>query len=388
MSDTTAPMSGTQDLIDSPEANADRASTRSLWLKRLAVAVAGLAVLWGIWYLVFERGKVSTDDAYVGADLAQVTPLLSASVVSVNVADTQFVHAGTVLLRLDPSDAQIRLEQAQADLATARRHFREASANNTALSAQVSAHAAAVTAAEAQLSAATASADKARVDLERRAAVAPGGGVSGDELTAARSANANAQAALASARAAVAKARAEQAAAGGDLAANEALIHGLSEDTDPGVIAAKSKLDSAQLDIERTVIRAPIDGVVTRRQVQVGQRVAQGVAVMEIVPMSSLFVDANFKERQLSDVRAGQPADVTADLYGSSVTYHGKVVGVGGATGAATSIIPAQNATGNWIKVVQRLPVRIALDPRELADHPLRVGLSAEVTIDVSGSGN
>ncbi len=163
------------------------------------------------------------------------------------------------------------------------------------------------------------------------------------------------------------------------------MVRGSSEATDPAVRAALAKLEAARLDLGRTTIRAPIDGVVTRRQVQLGQRLTQGQPIMSIVPIGQLYVDANFKERQLERVKVGMPAKVTADLYGGDVVYHGKVAGIAGGTGASMAMIPAQNATGNWIKVVQRLPVRIELDPKELAAHPLRVGLSTEVEIDLSG---
>ena len=189
---------------------------------------------------------------------------------------------------------------------------------------------------------------------------------------------------MAQARAAVQMARSSRGAAAGELAANEALVRGSTEDTDPGVLAAKARLDAARLDLDRTVIRAPVDGIVTRRQIQIGQRVTQGMPIMTIVPVDKVYVDANFKERQLRRVRIGMPATVTADLYGGSVTYRGHVVGLSGGTGSSMALIPAQNATGNWIKVVQRLPVRIALDPRQLAEHPLRVGLSTEVDIDLT----
>ena len=176
----------------------------------------------------------------------------------------------------------------------------------------------------------------------------------------------------------------EKRAARETWAANQALIQGSSADTNPDVAAAKAALDQAQLDLERTVIRAPIDGVVTNRQVQVGQRVAAGSPVMTVVPLGSVYVDANFKEGQLKRVRPGQPAELVSDLYGSGVKFHGRVVGFAGGTGSAFALIPAQNATGNWIKVVQRLPVRIALDPKELSAHPLRVGLSMDAKVDVS----
>ena len=210
--------------------------------------------------------------------------------------------------------------------------------------------------------------------------------MSGEELTVAQNAFTTAQANVAQARAAVSQASASRGAARESWAANQALIAGTTVDTNPDVAAAKARLDQARLDLERTVIRAPIDGVVTNRQIQVGQRVAAGAAVMTIVPVNSAYVDANFKEGQLARVRPGQPVELKSDLYGGDVVYHGRVVGFSGGTGSAFALIPAQNATGNWIKVVQRVPVRIALDPRELARHPLRVGLSMEAEIDVSGA--
>ena len=206
-----------------------------------------------------------------------------------------------------------------------------------------------------------------------------GGRPGQEEVAAAR------PAALDAARGAIDQAGASRRAAQGQLAANDALVRGSSEETDPAVLAAKARRDSAQLDLDRTEIRAPIDGVVSRLQVQVGQRLNPGQTIMVIVPLTKVYVEANFKEGQLRRVRLGMPASLTADLYGSDVTYHGKVAGFSGGTGASMAVIPAQNATGNWIKVVQRLPVRIELDPEELKRHPLRVGLSMEVEIDVSG---
>ena len=370
--------------LSSEEAAAERQATRKLWLVRLALAVVGIALLWTLWYALIGRNSVFTDDAYVDAESAQVTPLTSASVVAVHVNDTQFVKAGSVLVELDPTDAKIALAQAQADLAEARRHFRQTLATGASLDAQLSARGDEITQAQAQLDSARATADKAHIDLTRREALAASGGVSGEELTNARRDNAAAQAELAGARAALAQAQSTRSSAQGQLAANKALTSGLTEDTDPGVAAAKARLDAAQLELDRMTIRAPMDGIVSQRRVQVGQRVAQGVAVMTIVPVGQVYVEANFKERQLRRVRPGMPAEVKADIYDGDVTYHGRVAGIAGATGAASAIIPAQNATGNWIKVVQRLPVRIDLDPKELAEHPLRVGLSTEVTIDIT----
>lgn len=375
----------TEGSIAEAEANARRKRQRRTWLGRFALLIAAALAIWALWYLLVGRNHVGTDNAYVNAEVAQITPLISASVVEVAVKDTQFVKRGQILVKLDPTNARIAAAQAEADLAEARRRFRQTVATGTALAAQVNARGADIQRARAQLSSAQADFDKARIDLQRRQALAGGGAVSGEELTSARRAYAAAQAALVTARAGIAQAEASRSSASGDLAANEALVRGLSEETDPGVLAAKAKLTSARLDIDRSVIRAPIDGVVTRRQVQLGQRVAQGTPIMTLVPMNQLYVDANFKEVQLRKVRVGMPAKVVSDLYGSDVVYHGKVTGIAGGTGASQALIPAQNATGNWIKVVQRLPVRIELDPKELAAHPLRIGLSMDVEIDISG---
>jgi len=367
------------------DAAAQRQDTRRKWLVRLALVVLVIGAAYAIWYLLIGRNHVSTDNAYVNAEVAQVTPLISAQAVEVLVTDTQAVKRGDILVKLDPTNARIAMAQAEADLAEARRKFRQTVATSGALAAQVEARGADINQARAQLATAQADFDKARIDLRRREALAPNGAVSGEELTSARKGYAAAQAALDLARAGVATAEATRGAASGQLAANDALVRGSTIDTDPAVLAAKAKLDNARLDLGRSVIRAPIDGVVTRRQVQVGQRVAQGTPIMSIVPLAHVYVDANFKERQLGRVKPGMPATVTSDLYGGGVVYHGKVVGFSGGTGASMALIPAQNATGNWIKVVQRLPVRIALDPRELAEHPLRVGLSMEAEIDLSG---
>jgi membrane fusion protein (multidrug efflux system) len=364
---------------------AQRQETRRKWLMRLALAVLVIGGLYGIWYLLVGRNHVSTDNAYVNAEIAQVTPLISAQAVEVLVTDTQTVKRGDILVKLDPTNARIAVAQAEADLAEAKRKFRQTVATSGSLAAQVEARGADINQARAQLATAQADFDKSRIDLRRREALAPNGAVSGEELTSARKAYAAAQAALDQARAGVTTAEATRGAASGQLAANDALVRGSTIDTDPAVLVAKAKLDNARLDLDRSIIRAPIDGVVTRRQVQVGQRVAQGTPIMSIVPLAQVYVDANFKERQLGRVKVGMPATVTSDLYGGDVVYHGKVVGFSGGTGSSMALIPAQNATGNWIKVVQRLPVRIALDPKELAAHPLRVGLSMEAEIDLSG---
>lgn len=350
----------------------------------LALVAAKLAIGAGF-YMFHDTGHVSTDNAYVSADSAQVTPLVSASVAEVAVVNTQMVRKGQILLRLDDSDARLALAKAEAEYLKARRQFSQTSANSGSLAAQIDARDADIGQAQAQLASAQASFDKARIDLSRRSELASSGAVSGEELTNAKNAFSTAQANLALARAGIAQAAATKGAARESWAANEALIAGSTIDTSPEVAAAKAKVEQARLDLQRTVIRAPIDGVVTNRQVQVGQRIAAGSAVMTIVPVNSVFVDANFKEGQLKKVMPGQKVELISDLYGDDVVYHGKVAGFSGGTGSAFALIPAQNATGDWIKVVQRLPVRITLDPRELAKHPLRVGLSMEAKIDVSG---
>jgi membrane fusion protein (multidrug efflux system) len=354
-------------------------------VKVLLALAAAKVVIGGGWYLLHDTSHVSTDNAYVQADSAQVTPLVSAAVIDAPVVNTQVVRKGQILLRLDDSDARLALARVEADYAKARRQFSQTAANSGSLAAQVAARDADIDQARAQLAAAEASFGKARIDLGRRSELAGSGAVSGEELTNAKNAYATAQANLALARSAVATASATTSAARENLAANQALIAGSTIDTSPEVAAAKARVDQARLDLERTVIRAPIDGVVTNRQVQVGQRISAGSPVMTIVPTGSVYVDANFKEGQLAKVRPGQKVELISDLYGDDVVYHGRVAGFSGGTGSAFALIPAQNATGNWIKVVQRLPVRVQLDPRELRAHPLRVGLSMEAKIDVSG---
>ena len=356
-------------------------------MKILAALVAAKVVIGAGWWLLSDGDHVATDNAYVNADSAQVTALVSGPVRSVEVVNTQTVRRGQILFRLDDSDTRLALAKAEADYLKARKQFGQISATSGSLAAQVGARDADIGQAQAQLASAGANLEKARVDLRRRSELVDSGAVSKDELTVAQNAYATAQANVAQARAAVSQASASRGAARESWAANEALIAGTSVDTSPDVAAAKARLDQARLDLERTIIRAPIDGVVTNRQIQVGQRVAAGSAVMTIVPVASAYVDANFKEGQLARVRPGQPVELKSDLYGGDVVYHGRVVGFSGGTGSAFALIPAQNATGNWIKVVQRVPVRIALDPKELVRHPLRVGLSMDAEIDVSGAG-
>ncbi|WP_076073189.1 efflux RND transporter periplasmic adaptor subunit [Sphingomonas montana] len=376
---TQQPQSMSQDSTD--EAPAIAPSRRKRLLLILAVVtILGLAA-WLAWYLLVGSTRVTTDNAYVGADVAQVTPLVAGAVTSVRVADTQPVRRGDILMTIDSADARIALATAQASLAQARQRYDQTAANNTALGATVAARDADISQSRAKLDAAAANLDRARIDLQRRQKLAPTGAVSGEELTSARSAFADATAAYAQAAADVRRAASTRTSAQGELAANRALTDGTTARSNPEVAAAQARLDQVRLDMERTVIRAPIDGIVARRNVQVGQRVAAGTPAMTIVPVGKAYVDANFKESQLAKVRVGQRAELVSDFYGDDVVFHGRIAGFAGGTGAAFSVIPAQNATGNWIKVVQRLPLRITLDPRELAAHPLRVGLSMDVTV-------
>jgi membrane fusion protein (multidrug efflux system) len=305
-------------------------------------------------------------------------------VAAVHVSNTDVVKKGQLLVELDSADAQLALAQARAELGQVQRKVQGYFANDTALGGQVLSRDADIAHATAQLASAQADFERARVDLKRRQALAESGAVSADEITQAQNAFSTSEAALAAARAARAQAAAQKSAAVGERSINNALIDGTSLDTNPEVAAARAKVAQAELNLARTRISAPIDGVVAKYSVQVGQQVQPGQILMTLVPIESVYVNANYKEAQLRKVRLGQPAVLTSDLYGRSVKYHGKVVGIGGGTGAAFSLIPAQNATGNWIKIVQRLPVRIALEPAELRANPLRVGLSMYTDIDVA----
>ena len=337
-----------------------RTTSRKLLRKRLFIgfgallAVAGLAYA-GWWYLSAQR-YVSTDDAYVDADSAQITPQISGTVSEVPVSDTMRVKRGQVLVRIDPADTQLAYEQAEATYAQTVRRVEQYFANAAQAAAQVAAR----------------QSDVARTsqDYSRRVALSKAGAIAAEQVTDYRNT--------------AETARADLVAAQQTLAAQQALIRGTDVVHNPEVLAAKAALDTAKLNLARTVIRAPFDGVVAQRNVQIGQRVPVGQALMSVVPVSTAYVDANFKEGQLTRVRQGQPVKLTSDLYGSGIVFHGRVQGLSGGTGSAFAVIPAQNATGNWIKVVQRLPVRVALDPEELARHPLRVGLSMTATIDVT----
>jgi membrane fusion protein (multidrug efflux system) len=379
----TAPATEAPAAATTPAERARPAARRKrLFLILGAVVLAGVLGT-SLWFWI-TAGEITTDDAYVDADVAQVTPLYGGPVAAAYVSNTDIVKKGQVLVVLDGADAQIALAEAQAQLGQMQRKVQGYFANDAALGSQVISRDADIAHAAAQLSSAAADYQRARVDLRRRQALSASGAVSEEEITRAQNAFSAAQAALAGAQAAHAQAVAQKTTAIGQRSVNSALIEGTSADANPEVQAARAKLAQAELNVARTRITAPIDGVIVKNAVQVGQQVQPGQTLMTIVPIAALYVSANYKEAQLRNVHIGEPAVLISDLYGGTVKYHGKVVGIGGGTGAAFALIPAQNATGNWIKVVQRLPVRIALDPAELRAHPLRVGLSMSAVIDAS----
>lgn len=376
-------------MTDSPQASASDQNGDALKAKRkkllsiFALVVIVAAIVFGIWYVFFNH-TVNTDNAYVGADTAQITSMVTGQVSEILVNDTQQVHKGDILVKIDPRDAEIALAEAKAMLAKAQRTYRQTAANGQSLNAQVQVSDDGIASAQAQVLKAQADYNNALEELKRRQVLSESGAISKEELSTAQTAARTAKAALDVAKAALSQSQSNRNAAQSTFDATQALIKGTSEASAPDVLSAQTQVQKAQLDLDRTVIRATVDGVIAGRSIQVGQRVAPGTVLMKVVPVSQLYVDANFKESQLTKVRVGQAATLTSDLYGDDVVYHGKVIGFSGGTGSAFALIPTQNATGNWIKVVQRLPVRIALDPNELKQHPLRVGLSMEATIDLS----
>ncbi|MFU1911212.1 HlyD family efflux transporter periplasmic adaptor subunit [Bordetella hinzii] len=341
--------------------------------KRLLLIATGafivLALGYGAWWALFGSHFESTDDAYVHGNLVQITPQVPGTVVAIEADDTEMVKAGQPLVRLDPADTNVALQQAEARLAQTVRQVRTLYVQNDSLAADVEVRQADIGRAQADL-------NRAQSDLKRRQALAASGGVSGEEILHAETTLKTAQAGLAQARAALASAQAK-------LATNLALTQGTTVENHPDVRQAAADLRNAWLASSRTVLPAPVDGMVARRSAQVGQRVAPGSVLMNVVPLDQIWVEANFKEGQLRHMRVGQPVTMTADMYGGSVKYHGKVVGLDAGTGSAFALLPAQNATGNWIKVVQRVPVRVSLDPEDLKKHPLRIGLSMDVEVDV-----
>ncbi|MBR8211970.1 MULTISPECIES: HlyD family secretion protein [Burkholderia] len=334
-----------------PQNNGKRKRMMTLLVAVIVIA----AIAYGLYYFLVARFHEDTDDAYVNGNVVQITPQVTGTVIAVKADDTQTVKAGDPLVVLDPADSQVALQQAEANLAQTVRQVRGLFVNDDQYRAQVALR-------QSDLS-------KAQDDLRRRLAVAQTGAVSQEEISHARDA--------------VKAAQASVDAAQQQLASNRALTANTTIASHPNVMAAAAKVRDAYLANARNVLPAPVTGYVAKRSVQVGQRVSPGNPLMSVVPLNAVWVDANFKEVQLKHMRIGQPVEMTADIYGSSVTYHGKVVGFSAGTGSAFSLLPAQNATGNWIKVVQRLPVRIELDPKDLDKHPLRIGLSMQVDVDI-----
>jgi membrane fusion protein (multidrug efflux system) len=346
-------MSSTAPLDDTtpPEAR----SKRKHGLLILAVVVLAAGIAWYVWWVLHGRWFVSTDDAYAGGTVVQVTAEVAGTVRTVRPRETESVQAGQALIDLDPADARIALDAAVAELGATVRQVRGAYPQTGRLRAQIRAR-------ETDLA-------RAQDDLARRKSIASGGAVSAEEVAHAREVVAGAEAALQAAREELNVAVAQT---GGTDVANH-----------PQVLRAATRVREAALALARMHVVAPVDGVIARKGVQVGQRVAAGSPLLALVPMNDLWVDANFKEVQLQHMRIGQPVEVTSDLYGDDVVYHGRVQGFSPGTGAAFALLPAQNASGNWIKIVQRVPVRIALDPKELAEHPLRIGLSMHTRVDL-----
>jgi membrane fusion protein, multidrug efflux system len=328
---------------------------RRSWLAILGAVLAVLALAAALWWWLYASLYQSTDDAYVAGDLVGVMSQVSGTVIAIGADETDRVQAGDVLVRLDPADARIALQTAEQQLARTVRQVHTVFANRAQGSALVAER--------------RADLDRALADFDRRKNLTASGAVSSEELGHARDA--------------VNAARDALNAAEKSLAAAAALVGRTGVADNPDVQAAATAVENAWLNLQRTSVRAPVSGYVARRAVQLGERIAPGTALLAIVPLERVWIEANFKEVQLRNMRIGQPVRVISDLYGSKLDFQGRVAGLGLGTGAAFALLPAQNATGNWIKVVQRVPVRITLDPEQLKEHPLRIGLSTTATVDV-----
>jgi membrane fusion protein (multidrug efflux system) len=379
MSDTTPSTNHTVSTEAAPDAAPGKRKKLFAILAAVVIAAAGGDAAY--WHFVGSR-YVATDNAYTATEVATVTPSVAGIVASINVVDTQAVKAGEVLVVIDAADARLELAQAEAELDRATRRVQAYFANDMGYAAQVQSRDAEQKRTAAQVLSAQADLQRAELDLKRRDTLSRSGSVSGEELSNAKTSLLTARANLRSAEAGKIQADANREATVGAQKASTVLTANSTVENNPEVALARAKRDQAKLDLDRTVVRAPVDGVIARRQVQLGQRVQIGASLLSVVPLQNMHVDANFKEGQLTRVRIGQPVTMTADLYGSKTEYHGTVTGIAGGSGAAFSVIPAQNATGNWIKVVQRVPVRITIEPRELLAKPLSVGLSMDVEVD------
>jgi membrane fusion protein (multidrug efflux system) len=342
-----------------PAAPVPGSRRRRLTILALAVVICGVG--YGAYWFFYARYFESTDDSYVNGDVVQITSEVPGTVIGLHADDTQNVARGQALLELDPADAEVALRDTEANLARAVRAVRTLFAEADQLRADIADR-------EVALS-------QAEQDYQRRVGLLNEGAVSSEEFHHTADSITEQRAALAAARQ--------------NLNATMAQIDGTTVATNPQVLAAAAAVRDATLAFRRTRVTAPVSGVVARRSVQVGQRVAAGTPLMGVVPLDAVWVDANFKEVQLQDMRVGQPVTLRADIYGSKVVYHGKLVGLSAGSGTAFAVLPSQNASGNWIKIVQRLPVRVALDSAELQAHPLRIGLSVSATVnirDTSGS--
>jgi membrane fusion protein (multidrug efflux system) len=336
-------------------APAPKNSNRRKALTILAIAAVIALVAWLVYYFTYARWHQDTDDAYVQGNVVSIVPQTIGTVTSIDADDGMKVAAGQALVHLDTNDAQVAYDQAVANLAGTVRQVRGLYST--------------VDAGQADLQARQVAVDQARADVKRREGLVASGAVSREELAHARDMLAAAEAGMSSSR--------------GQLSRSSALVDATTLGKQPQVQAAASQLRQAYLNLQRVTIVAPVSGYVAQRSVQLGQRVQPGVTLMTIVPLEQMWVEANFKETQLTQMRIGQPVELSSDLYGGKVKYDGKVGSLGLGTGSAFSLLPAQNASGNWIKIVQRVPVRINIEPRQLADHPLRLGLSMSVNVAI-----
>ncbi|MFZ0872359.1 MAG: HlyD family efflux transporter periplasmic adaptor subunit, partial [Rhodanobacter sp.] len=340
---------------DSGLAAKNPAKRRKTLLIMLVVFVL-IGVIWILlWTLVFSR-RETTDNAYVGGNQVAISAQVPGTVVAILADDTQHVDAGQILVKLDSTDADVRLSQTRSALAQAVRQVRQQTDSASSSDAMVAARQVDLTKAEADL--------KRRLPLIAEQAEAP------ENIQHLRDAVDQARAALTSAQA--------------QASAEHASIEGTDIANNPAVLQARANFRAAWVAAQRNAIYAPVSGYVAQRSVQLGNSVQAGQQLMTVLPLHDLWIDANFKESQLRHIRIGQPVKIEADIYGGSVKYQGKVIGLGAGTGSVFSLLPAQNATGNWIKVVQRVPVRVALNNQELDKHPLRVGLSSDVTVDIT----
>ncbi len=324
-------------------------------LAMLVVAVLLVSAAWAAYWYAYGRWRATTEDAYVAGNVVQVTAEIAGSVRAIHTRETETVAAGQTLLELDPADARVAMDAAVADLGSSVRQVRGSFVQVERLRAQLALR-------EVEL-------QRAREDLARRSAVADGGAVSAEELAHAREAVRGFEAALRAARE--------------DLNVALSQTAGTTPQDHPQVLRAAARVRDAALALARMTITSPVRGVVGKKGVQIGQRVAPGTPLLGIVPLEDVWVDANFKEVQLDRMRIGQAVQLESDLWGGKVEYTGHVKGISPGTGAAFALLPPQNASGNWIKIVQRVPVRIALDPEQVRQHPLRIGLSMHVVVDL-----